>query len=138
MSSVVSSVSSYFLNKDVTNFAISNIFSNTFYPIIFTSVNDILLPFLTIFLYNFSTSSLNVNILGQTVMFGKVLSNITVFLLSMLILYFGFILPFDNQIKKNAMKKERKDKLRDIRMEKYLNDIKNIVKSIHSLKKINL
>lgn len=94
---LIEEMKNFFLNPDVLKFAIAAVFSQTFYPIIQSFVNDVILPLLDMVI-----PSVSIGILG--ISFNNFLGNIFIFIISMIVLFFLFIKPF------NILTDEKKNK----------------------------
>ena len=125
--SIAEDMRQFFLNKNVADFAISTVFGQTFYPVILSIVNQLIVPTLSVIFFKINTKNLfKFNLLGEQIMFGEVLNNLFIFFISMLILYFTFIIPLSLSIKKQEEEKQRSQEKNQKLFEKVVKNIEKI------------
>ena len=106
MSTVSDEIKDFFVNTDVTKFAVAAVFGQTFYPIVLSLVNEIILPMFSVFIYKVDGKFLHFSFRGVTIEYGNFLSNLVIFILSMLVLFFLFIKPFKTLVEKSDEEKK--------------------------------
>lgn len=114
----------FLFNKNIVNFAVATIFSNTFYPIIMSLVNEIIIPLLSLVFSNIKfIQHTSVSINGINIVYGNVLKHLSIFILSMAILFFLFIKPSSEIILKQE---EQERKYKEKNQKKILNSVNKI------------
>lgn len=126
---LLSEIKLFFINENVINYVIAAIFGNTFYPIIMSIVKDIIIPILSALFYKLNSEKLNFTIRGVKIIYGTVIQNLIIFIISMIVIFFIFIKPY-KEIMNNKKEKKR------IEYKKELQNSKEAVKSIHDIEKL--
>lgn len=136
--SIFTEMKDFFVNKNVTNFAVSNVFGDTFSPLIVDLVKNIIIPVISVLFFKFGKNSLNYNFMGKELKFGQTLSNIFIFIMSMVILFFLFVRPVNISIQKEEMEKQKERQERLKREEKSLKTLDKILSTLKNIEGRNL
>lgn len=132
--SVLSEMKDFFVNKSVTEFAVSNVFGQTFSPLIIDFVKNLIFPLISILFFKFGKNSLNVNFMGENFNFGETIGNIFIFIISMLVLFFVFVRPVNISIKKQEIKKQKEQEKKELMFKKSFKILNEILLNLRYLK----
>lgn len=135
--SITEDMRKFFLNQNVADFAISAVFGQTFYPVILSIVNNLMLPILGVVFFKMNKDFFTFNLLGEHFEIGNILSNLFIFALSMVILYFAFIAPLNSAIKEQQIKQQEQKQLNQDLFQRAVENIEKLNQKTDRIIEIN-
>lgn len=124
--SILTELLDFFLNPNVTEYAVAAVFSQTFYPVIMAFVKNIIFPLLSIMFLKLDTSNLTFTISDTEIFYGEFIGNFIIFIISMLTLFFIFVKPFSNITTKKEIEDKKEEAKRQKRFDTVISSMQNI------------
>lgn len=108
----------YFLRDELFQVATAVVFGGVFQPLITSAIQDITFPLIS-YLFNTKTSSLD-TLNYHKIAYGTFLKHLTIFIITIIVLYFVFIVPLQSIIEEKREKKEAKEEQKNKLLKQYL------------------